>query len=253
MVELRIRDNGRGIARDALDRVFDLFIQVDPNVGHCARWPGRRPCARAPHRRTAWWLCAGPQRRTGQGSEFFVRLPIGIHAPPRPEVAAPTSANRIPTNSCALRVLVVDDNVDSADSLKFLVDSMGHETRAVYDGPAAIASAEEFSPDVVLLDLGMPVMSGYEVARALRAPGGVIASWRSRAGVTKRLGARLARRGSINTSSSPWANRRSSSYWRAWLAGAVRAPDYYMTGPGGTCPRTAAAIRSIGIFGVRSA
>ena len=68
-----------------------------------------------------------------------------------------------------LRVLVIDDNLDAANSLALLLKSMGHELRTVYDGPAGIAMAQEFSPEVVMLDIGMPVMSGYDVARALRA------------------------------------------------------------------------------------
>ena len=68
-----------------------------------------------------------------------------------------------------MRILVVDDNVDAANSLSLLMKSMGHETRAVYDGPSGIAMAQEFTPDVVMLDIGMPVMNGYDVARALRA------------------------------------------------------------------------------------
>jgi CheY-like chemotaxis protein len=68
-----------------------------------------------------------------------------------------------------LRVLVIDDNVDAANSLCLLLQAMGHTVRAVYDGPSGIAMAQEFTPDVVMLDIGMPVMSGYDVARALRA------------------------------------------------------------------------------------
>jgi len=68
-----------------------------------------------------------------------------------------------------MRVLVVDDNVDAANSLCLLLQSMGHTVRAVYDGPSGIAMAQEFSPEVIMLDIGMPVMSGYDVARALRA------------------------------------------------------------------------------------
>jgi len=68
-----------------------------------------------------------------------------------------------------MRVLVIDDNVDAANSLCLLLQSMGHTVRAVYDGPSGIAMAQEFMPEVVMLDIGMPVMSGYDVARALRA------------------------------------------------------------------------------------
>ena len=69
----------------------------------------------------------------------------------------------------ALRILVVDDNEDAANSMSLLLHQFGHEVRAAYDGPAAIAMAQEFTPDAALLDIGMPVMNGYDLARALRA------------------------------------------------------------------------------------
>jgi CheY-like chemotaxis protein len=101
----------------------------------------------------------------GKGSEFVLRLPIGTRTRLSEPIVpiTPDSADFVP-----MRILVVDDNVDAADSLCLLMRAMGHETRAVYDGPGAIVAAEEFNPGVVMLDIGMPIMSGYQVARALR-------------------------------------------------------------------------------------
>jgi PAS domain S-box-containing protein len=165
-VELRVRDNGRGIERDLIDRVFDLFMQVDPNAGSAL---GGLGVGLALVRRIVE-LHGGSVQATsdglGKGSEFIVRLPLTSHA------GAGKSAEEDPLHERAprpLRVLVIDDNVDAANSLCLLLQSMGHAVRAVYDGPSGIAMAQEFNPQVVMLDIGMPVMSGYDVARALRA------------------------------------------------------------------------------------
>jgi CheY-like chemotaxis protein len=99
----------------------------------------------------------------GQGSEFVVRLPAlsGAGAPIAPIGTAQHSA---PTS----RVLVVDDNVDAADMLVMLLQMFGHQAKAVYSGQAALATAVEYEPDFVLLDIGLPDMNGYEVAQHLR-------------------------------------------------------------------------------------
>ena len=99
----------------------------------------------------------------GQGSEFVVRLPL-LEWPARP--SAPPVETRPGLNST--RVLVVDDNEDSAESLGMLLRSLGADVRTVNDGLSALALVEEFKPDVVLLDIGMPGMDGYEVARRIR-------------------------------------------------------------------------------------
>ena len=89
----------------------------------------------------------------GKGSEFIMRLPLVTRAP----VSEPSYlAARPMPEQFPLRLLVVDDNADAANSLSMLLQSLGHEVRAVYDGPAAIAMAQQFQPEVVLLDIGMP-------------------------------------------------------------------------------------------------
>ena len=115
----------------------------------------------------------------GRGSEFVVRLPAARGpgtAEAGPEVA--------PAAAAARRVLVVDDNVDAADSLGALLGLMGHQVAYAYDGPAAVKAARAFRPDAALLDIGLPGMNGYEVARRIRAEPGLgptllvaISSW----------------------------------------------------------------------------
>ncbi len=101
----------------------------------------------------------------GQGSTFTVRLPLVAAA--APEAAAPEAAPATGRR----RVLVVDDNVDGAETLALLLEMSGHQARVVHDGPQALAAVREDPPEVVFLDIGLPGMSGYEVARALRESG----------------------------------------------------------------------------------
>src|SRR5262249_26231253 len=109
------------------------------------------------------------------GSEFVVRLPGLPNADCRAPIAAEADpiSHRQTTFGNQKRVLVVDDNRDAADSLAMLLKLKGHHVRLAYDGPAALVAATEFGPDLVLLDLGMPGMDGYEVARRLRQTPGV--------------------------------------------------------------------------------
>jgi CheY-like chemotaxis protein len=101
----------------------------------------------------------------GSGSEFAISLPALAQssAPREPQPAAPVARARR-----ASRVVVVDDNRDSADTLAALLEAWGHDVRTLYDGPSAIAAVAEFQPKVVLLDIGLPKMNGYEVAAQLR-------------------------------------------------------------------------------------
>ncbi len=161
--EIHVRDNGRGIERDSIDRVFDLFMQVDPSSGSAL---GGLGVGLALARRIVE-LHGGSVYATsgglGRGSEFVIQLPISRNAT---RVDAPSPP---PSEFRPLRILVVDDNRDAAESLGLLLKTLGHDVRTIFDGPAAIAAAQEHMPEVAMLDIGMPVMNGYDVARALRA------------------------------------------------------------------------------------
>jgi signal transduction histidine kinase/integral membrane sensor domain MASE1/CheY-like chemotaxis protein len=163
---LRVSDSGIGIPPEVLPRIFDMFMQADRSLERAQGGLGiGLTLVKRLVELHGGAVEAGSAGR-GQGSTFTVRLPLvrvaqGEHA----AAAAPGSA---PGPRGPDRVLVVDDNVDSADSLALLLEHLGHVVRVAYDGPSALKEAGDFAPALVLLDIGLPGMSGYEVARQLR-------------------------------------------------------------------------------------
>jgi PAS domain S-box-containing protein len=164
---LRVRDNGVGIAPYMLPRVFDMFMQIESSkdrslgglgigltlVRRLIEMHGGRIEARS----------AGP----GKGSEFLARLPAlaePASRPPRKSADAPSASS----SGGPRRMLIVDDNVDSAESMAVLLRLHGHEVRLAYDGQAALEEAYAFRPEVIFLDLDLPKIDGYEVVRRLR-------------------------------------------------------------------------------------
>jgi CheY-like chemotaxis protein len=107
---------------------------------------------------------AGPR----QGAEFVVRLPLIAELAVPPESAV-GDLKVDPTLPQSRKLLIIDDNIDAASSLAMLLRLKGHETRVAHDGPTAVAAAASYQPEVILLDIGMPGMDGYEVARRVRA------------------------------------------------------------------------------------
>jgi PAS domain S-box-containing protein len=166
---VEIRDNGIGIPPDMLEKVFSLFAQVAPAGAQASAGLGIglflvRSLVQM-HGGTVTATSPG----AGQGSTFTVALPC---LPPAaaPGLASPGSEDHAGTQTpVPARVLVVDDNLDAADTLTTFLEMLGLQVRSVHDGPDALPAARAFGPDVVLLDIGLPGMDGYEVARALRA------------------------------------------------------------------------------------
>lgn len=163
---MAIRDNGIGIAADQLPLIFDMFSQVrGPLLGSQGGLGiGLTLVKRLVemHDGTVEARSAG----VGQGSEFVVRLPIAAAAPEPP---APEPTVGEPATPTARRILVVDDNPDTATSLATLLELTGNETHIAHDGLEAVAAAAAFRPDIVLLDIGLPKMDGFEAARKIRA------------------------------------------------------------------------------------
>lgn len=169
---LRVRDNGRGIAREVLDRLFEPSTHEERlNSGA----HGGLGIGLIVVRGLVQMHGGSVEARSeglGRGSQFTVRLPLVAAddflltvAPTRD--AAPT--NNQGTEEAALRILVVDDNQDSACSMTLLLELQGHQVRVAHAGHTALAMAGEAPPDVILLDIGMPGMNGYEVAKQLRS------------------------------------------------------------------------------------
>jgi two-component system CheB/CheR fusion protein len=165
-VEICIRDSGVGISNDRLATIFELFSQSDPspNRVHGGLGVGLTLARRLVdmHLGTLVASSAGP----GRGSEFRITLPRIVTASPVP-VAPPEL--RVPLPSSALRVLIVDDHVDATRALRRLLHVMGHDVTVAHDGRSGIELAQRVRPDVILLDIGLPLMDGYSVARHLRA------------------------------------------------------------------------------------
>jgi len=166
-MRLTVRDSGAGIGPELLPNIFDLFVQGQRGVDRSLGGLGLGlPIVRSLVELHGGRVTAhsdGP----GRGSELTVLLPL-VEIPARPAVAVESSTPPISARVDARRVLVVDDNADAADLLTEALAAAGHETRVAYDGPSALAVAQAFAPAVVLLDIGLPVMDGYELARRLR-------------------------------------------------------------------------------------
>jgi PAS domain S-box-containing protein len=162
---VRVRDTGIGIPAEMLPRIFEPFTQVDHSLERATGGLGiGLTLARRVVELHGGSLSAhseGP----GKGSEFVVRLPLAAQAPQaRDETRHPDAAPPRP----GLTILVVDDNVDSAVSLSMLLSLSGHQVRTAHDGYEGVHTAEEFRPNVVLLDIGLPGMNGYDTARRIR-------------------------------------------------------------------------------------
>lgn len=162
-VRVTVSDDGLGIAPELLPHVFDLFVQSTRSLdrAHGGLGIGLTLVQRlvALHGGRVEAHSGGP----GKGAEFVVRLPVLNETPPPPPPAMP-KASETPR-----RILIVDDNMDSALTMATLQTRRGHKTRTAFTGPDALSVAAEFNPDVVLLDIGLPGMDGFEVARRLRA------------------------------------------------------------------------------------
>lgn len=166
-VEIIVKDNGIGIPPNMLEPIFEMFSQVDQSLERSRSGLGigltlaRRLVEL--HGGSIKALSDGP----GTGSEFIVHLPVNVEQTPlttmEPATLKPSEARR--------RILVVDDNRDSAESLATLLSVSGNETFLAYDGIEAVEAANKHRPDVILLDIGLPRLNGFDVCRRIRENG----------------------------------------------------------------------------------
>ncbi|MCA9120437.1 MAG: PAS domain S-box protein [Planctomycetaceae bacterium] len=163
-VLIRVRDTGVGITSSLLPHIFELFTQAERSLD---RSQGGLGIGLALVQRLTELHDGTVEASSvvGEGSEFVVRLPVPPTDAPLP--TSPLTVSDQPTTR-PLRVLVVDDNADTVLSFTMLLKASGHDVRAAHDGPAAVQMALDYQPDVVLLDIGLPGLNGYEVAKRIR-------------------------------------------------------------------------------------
>jgi signal transduction histidine kinase/PleD family two-component response regulator len=164
-VVFRVKDNGIGIGPDLLPNVFDLFAQANRSLHRAEGGLGIgltivRGLTEL-HGGRVWAMSEG----FGRGAEFVVSLPALTKVPKQDESPAPTVTD---TTTHPRRVLVVEDQLSLSRVTVALLQKLGHEVRSAADGPEALLAVREYNPEVVLLDIGLPGMDGYEVARCLR-------------------------------------------------------------------------------------
>ena len=160
---LSIKDNGIGIPSESLDSIFAMFSQIESTAARSEGGLGIGLALVNGLVELHGGTVEAKSEGMGQGSEFTVRLPVvssGSVSTPMPDTTGAAGIGR--------RILVADDNQDAADSLAMILEMSGHDVRVARDGRAALSLAQTFRPDTALLDIGMPQLNGYEVARALR-------------------------------------------------------------------------------------
>ncbi len=165
-VLVRVKDNGMGIPTPMLPKVFDIFTQVDRRL---ERSHGGLGIGLTLVRRLLELHGGSVEARSdgdGCGSEFVVQLPVVSFGETQRNGSGHDGNEK--SSSCH-RILVVDDNLDAAQTLSMLLSLMGHEVRMVHDGEEAVAMAKEWTPGVILLDIGLPKLNGYEACREIRS------------------------------------------------------------------------------------
>ena len=162
---LRVTDSGSGIAGDLIDRVFDSFVQgandIDRSQGGLGLGLALVKALAVQHGGSVTAESAGP----GQGSTFIVRLPSMREPAPAPAVQQDDSQS----GKTSRRILIVEDNRDAREALRILLGLAGHEVHEAQDGPSGVETAARLKPDLALIDIGLPGIDGYEVARRIRA------------------------------------------------------------------------------------
>ena len=163
---MTVKDTGVGIPPEMLPKVFDMFTQIDRSLERSQGGLGiGLSLAKRLVEMHDGTITAHSEGR-GRGSEFVVRLPVLIESPQAERPLEPILES---APASARRILVVDDKHDAARLLAMLFEMDGNETRTAHDGEEAVAAAESFKPHVILLDIGLPKMNGYEACAKIRA------------------------------------------------------------------------------------
>ena len=191
-VMIKVKDSGVGIPREMLTRVFELFTQVEPTLDRTKGGLGIGLTVVHHLTEMHGGTVSAMSEGLGEGSEFCVHLPLSKI---RGDGATPSAA---PAIQPGLRILVVEDNVDTARTLSLLLQGLGGTTQEVHDGRFALDAAKSFQPDAILLDIGLPGLDGYQVARAHPSDAGDFACAADcRHGLRPTAGSRTVARGRI--------------------------------------------------------
>ncbi len=162
--EIAVADNGVGMSTEVLPSVFELFSQADSSLERTQGGLGIGLSLVKGLVEMHGGVVLAESGGVGQGSRFVLRLPLSLEvAPPAPQRAS-VAAPEVPRQ----RILVVEDNLDAAEAMRMLLHELGHEVTVVFDGREAVDAARRFRPGVILLDIGLPGMDGYELASLLR-------------------------------------------------------------------------------------
>ena len=163
---IRVRDDGMGISPEMLPRIFDLFSQEGRTLEQSQGGLGIGLTLVKTLVEMHGGSITATSEGTGKGSEFVVRLPAMAETRPPPRTDSEDLATL--AQAPCRRILLVDDNVDAPESLALLLSTDQNDVRTVHDGPTALDTARAFQPDIIFLDIGLPGMDGYEVARRIR-------------------------------------------------------------------------------------
>jgi len=167
-VVISVRDNGVGISPDMLPHVFEMFTQADRSLSRSQGGLGIGLTLSRSLVELHGGSILARSPGAGRGSEFVVRLPRAVVDRSQKEVDAGEDLHENGQKSSGRRILIVDDNIDSAESLGLWLKLVGHEVKLVHEGLTAVEAARVFQPDVILLDIGLPDIDGYEVAERLK-------------------------------------------------------------------------------------
>ena len=163
----RVADSGVGIAPDMMTRIWEMFAQVDASSDRARHGLGIGLALAKKLVHLHGGEIHASSEGLGKGSTFIVRIPL-MDAAAQADESAAVDNNQPVLAAAAWRILVVDDNTDAAESMAILLGVYGHTVEIAYDGPSALQMVQSFKPDLVFLDIGLPGMNGYEVARRIR-------------------------------------------------------------------------------------
>jgi len=166
-VAIRVRDTGIGIAPEKLSQVWDLFVQVDESPERTRKGLGIGLALVKDLVKRHGGTVEAASEGLGKGSTFTVRLPRAVSRP-EPAAAQPAPAAKVGAVPGSRRVLIVDDNIDAAETLGMMLEILGQQTRKAHDGNAAIQAAAEYQPEIIFMDIGLPGISGHEAATRIR-------------------------------------------------------------------------------------